>query len=69
MTEDTHAFPIATAQHILGKGMTLRDWFAGEALNGLLAGRQNRLLRPQECAEEAYLLAEAMLIERGKRND
>jgi hypothetical protein len=47
--------------------MSLRDWFAGEALNGLLAGRQNRLLRPQEYAEEAYLLAEAMLIERGKR--
>lgn len=67
MTDDPNVFPIATAQHVLGKGMSLRDWFAGKALNGLLAGRQNRLLRPQEYAEEAYLLAEAMLIERGKR--
>jgi hypothetical protein len=44
-------------------GMTLRDWFAGQALAGLLASG------PHDCdehglAHDAYLHADAMLIKR-----
>ena len=59
-------------------GMTLRDWFAGQALAGLLAnptvreweaaaseqGDPDALV--QVCALMAYKQADAMLAERGK---
>ena len=48
------------------EGMTLRDYFAGQALAGLLA-------RPQipglPAAEQAYLQADAMLTAREQNND
>jgi hypothetical protein len=43
-------------------GMTLRDWFAGQALAGLLA-----LETPHDLmARDAYILADAMIKERAK---
>ena len=49
-------------------GMTLRDWFAGQALAGLLAHPRCRDVFDEglsEClAEEAYHIAGAMLAER-----
>jgi len=50
-----------------GEGMTLRDWFAGRAMQGMLAN-------DIECGPEqvpiivasAYILADAMLAERSK---
>jgi hypothetical protein len=50
-------------------GMTLRDWFAGQALVGVLAG--NDLSRAPTfdwdvMAKGAYGLADAMLVEREK---
>lgn len=51
-------------------GMSLRDWFAGQALVGLLAFTNGSgscdQLSPEQAAEEAYMTANAMLAERVK---
>ena len=48
--------------HIGHAGMSLRDWFAGQALVGLLAND-----RPiSHVAPDAYAIADAMLVERAK---
>lgn len=49
-------------------GMTLRDWFAGQALAGIMA---NKVTMPckevyDACAELAYIMADAMLTERAR---
>jgi hypothetical protein len=49
-------------------GMTLRDWFAGQALAGRLANGSDRLStgsQRQSVAEEAYAYADFMLKARG----
>jgi hypothetical protein len=54
--------------------MDLRDWFAGHALQGLLAGpnapKKSAAESPEQyatrMAEEAYLFAEAMMREQAK---
>ncbi len=48
------------------QGMTLRDWFAGRALSGILAGSPNADIGPHGYAHDAYLFADAMLKEREK---
>ena len=58
------------------KGMTLRDWFAGQALayvieaysvgNGPCLGADHM---PRNCAVHAYRVADAMLAERAKGGD
>lgn len=49
------------------KGMTLRDWFAGQALIGLCAARGHTEIR-ESCgaafADAAYVMADAMLAAR-----
>ncbi|MBB5709303.1 hypothetical protein [Sphingomonas xinjiangensis] len=50
-----------------GYGMTLRDWFAGQALGGMCAtldgvGDPNWEL----LASDSYKAADALLVERGK---
>lgn len=50
-------------------GMTLRDWFAGQALVGIttdIAFRMNDLGVLSEIAKDAYSVADAMLAERAK---
>lgn len=51
-----------TAQRCVG--MTLRDHFAGKAMQGMLACEMLRATE-QEFAERAYKLADAMLKARG----
>jgi hypothetical protein len=46
-------------------GMTLRDYFAAKAMQGLLGGRE-RALTAEEWAEQAYRMADTMLAERSK---
>jgi hypothetical protein len=46
-------------------GMSLRDWFAGQALAGMLANAGgNRELHKQSLAEISYAQADAMLVAR-----
>lgn len=69
MTHDTtggQAFPRAEGPESWGHdGMTLRDWFAGQALAGLLgAGSDNRAKAEEQFAHQSYTLADAMLKQR-----
>lgn len=48
------------------EGMTLRDYFAGQALVGLVANRDPEDPSPGLAAVWAYLYADAMLAERDK---
>lgn len=51
-------------------GMTFRDWFAGQALIGLLCNdphaqeHRNDLMHQEGLAAQAYSIADAMLAER-----
>ena len=45
------------------KGMTLRDWFAGQALNEMVSGWSNY----EKLAKDCYEIADAMLAEREKQ--
>jgi hypothetical protein len=74
MTKDTGgpAFPLPEQRTSFGGqstyqsasyGMTLRDWFAGQALSGMLADPNG----PWEgAAEKAYWMADLMIAERNK---
>ena len=65
------AFPATDANHEFA-GMSLRDWFAGQVLASGFLDRQrdrgNQQLSIQERAKKAYLLADAMLAERAKKD-
>ena len=49
--------------------MTLRDWFAGQALSGYCANESayTRYLKPEEIALDCWNLADAMIAEREKK--
>lgn len=54
-------------QFVARDGMSLRDWFAGQALVGMCAGHVwPRADDGPEAARRAYLIADAMLQERAK---
>ena len=61
------AFPVPNDANVnQQEGMTLRDWFAGQALPGILSSSGCKLFREDEIAqhelaEYAYRLADAML--------
>lgn len=69
MSADTNipAFPMVLPEtwDSFQDGMTLRDWFAGQALAGMLADHTFDV-PPNETAELSYKAAEAMLAERKK---
>ena len=60
-TDNAHQSSAATFHY---EGMSLRDYFAGQALVGLLAGLPDIRIGPDERAESAYLYADAMLEHR-----
>lgn len=75
MTKDDGgaAFPVNTAASVEpgaycpDPGMTLRDWFAGQALAGQLAGEKAHLpemITITSYAVDAYRIADAMLATR-----
>jgi hypothetical protein len=50
-------------------GMSLMDWFAGQALSGLAwksGSREGDHEAAQQVAEACYIMADAMLAERAK---
>ena len=66
---DQAAFPVVVPADwdSVQNGMSLRDYFAGQALIGLLAGRQPNNAYPLEyLAETSYATADAMLKARGE---
>ena len=60
------AFPIVDHEQVLKIGMTLRDYFAAKALQGLLAfpGMEYADAPPEVAARDAYAMADAMLAAR-----
>lgn len=67
---NTNAFPYGMGDRM---GMTLRDWFAGQALAGQLANSSARCEGVGEFgiaiifAKDAYALADAMLAARAEK--
>ena len=57
------AFPVAADEFTTG--MTLRDWFAGQALAGILAN-PSRLDSIDNTTGGAYTIADAMLMARSE---
>lgn len=66
------AFPSAKPPECWGdddRGMTLRDYFAAKAMQGMLAGDIDEFVKaiPNKTAAEcAYTIADAMLAQRGE---
>ncbi len=56
------AFPVEHA-HFFYYGMSLRDWFAGQALKGMLANSPTSRT-PDDFVADAYDYANRMLIHR-----
>ena len=65
--ENKTAFPINNGGKNIENGMTLRDYFAAKALNGLLAScGEHDVTDYDEFAHDAYMAADAMLKAREK---
>ena len=63
MTDNPPAFPRpSTANGTRQDGMSLRDWFAGQALNGFLADSSQRRIR--EACEEVEQFKDMGPLER-----
>jgi hypothetical protein len=68
---DIKAFPLAIPYGVseINSGMTLRDWFAGMALMGIIANRETVIRKqdgPSNVCPAAYGMADAMIAERSK---
>ena len=69
-TKNPPAFARAMSQYDTGAfeehqvGMTLRDYFAAAALQGLMASDTDGRWSPDEAARWAHLVADAMLTQR-----
>jgi uncharacterized protein YodC (DUF2158 family) len=61
------AFPFPEISH---GGMSLRDWFAGQVIAGMFAGRATGAGNSRkEWAEGAYRMADAMLAARTTKKE
>ena len=58
------AFPVYDGSKC--DGMTLRDWFAGQALAGSLGNPESSIISERLMAKVCYDYADAMLVERNK---
>lgn len=60
------AFPTTAGQVVYSNGMSIRDWFAGQALATAYAQSEQS---PDDTAKWAYQVADAMLAARGDSHD
>lgn len=59
------AFPVASSGgSTINEGMTLRDYFAGQALVGVSSNPESGCNSPRDLAHWAYQCADAMLAAR-----
>ncbi len=62
------ACPVIAGHTVYTHGMTLRDWFAGQALGGLIQGYATAYgsptSAPDEVVREAFNYADAMIAAR-----
>lgn len=58
------AFPNRWANDGENEGMSLRDWFAGQALAGMIESHGMGAHRHEYAARDAYSFADAMLAAR-----
>ena len=58
------AFPVTAGQQVYATGMTLRDWFAGQALVGICANPDWQPTDVASVVQDAYAHADAMLAAR-----
>jgi uncharacterized protein YodC (DUF2158 family) len=63
------AFPVLDLSKTQSQGMTMRDWFAGMALQGMMAVETPdcHYVQPSDAAQWAYKYADAMLKAREKQ--
>ena len=66
--ENPPAFATGNHEHGGQEGMTLRDWFAGQALIAIHAYQGDIGETPSDTAEWCFDLADALLAEREKHN-
>lgn len=71
MSDHVPAFPLYGVTSVVQEGMSLRDYFAAKALQGAIAGSMSdgthfALGDETTLAQMAYLLADAMMLERTK---
>lgn len=59
------AFPVPQYRNTL-PGMSLRDWFAGQALAGIMANADNGWADHNELSNTAFIYADAMLAARNQ---
>ena len=69
---DHPAFPIAAGNQVYAQGISLRDWFAGQALAGMTANCDSTGINgwdglENHAANYAYRLADAMLEARSDK--
>lgn len=63
------AFPIVIPGEescVTEQGLSIRDWFAGQALMGILAFPRRDINNLIIC-EQSYQIADAMIVERNKQ--
>lgn len=61
------AYPVISHGVVMSEGMSLRDYFAGHAIIGLMSQAERGLpILFSEISESAYGLADAMLKERNR---
>jgi hypothetical protein len=60
------AFPYEPGIGRSFSGISIRDWFAGMAMQALIARKTSFAFVPDTNAEDAYRVADAMLAEREK---
>ena len=63
------AFPLAVGGYPIQLGLSQRDWFAGLALQGLLAGRHSIGGAIENFPAWAYRIADAMIAELQKSQE